>query len=435
MKLWFIKLGKAFSALRREGLVRGGKRILASFWALFRRVGKGDVLIITGGLGDSARYRAWHVGEELTLHGIPAQIAVQDNPFLSQYVSRFSVFVFHRVMVTPAIQKMIARIKQQHKTILFDTDDLVYDAQYFRHMDMFQNMNAFEKMQYAGGVSAEIVNDPYVAVCTTSTNYLAKKLRERGKKVFVVCNKLSKEDVEIACNVKRVTHNIGEEDKNKESKDIGDIENESALSDATRYTLHVTRIGYFSGTKSHDKDFAVAVPALIRILEKYPQTKLMLVGPLAQGNDLEKFRSRIESLPYVPRREHFGNIARCDINIAPLEMGNPFCEAKSPLKFFEAGIVGVPTVASATEPFCDAITEGEDGFLARDEKEWFEKLSRLVENPELRHSMGEKARQTALVNFTTERAENEEYYGFVKSKVRKVHKVESPSSPSSPSSP
>lgn len=397
MKLWCIKLGKAVTALQKEGVMLGGKRILTSFFSLFRRVGRGEVLIITGGLGDSARYRAWHVAEELTLHGIPAQVAVQDNPFLSRYVPRFSVFVFHRTMVTPAIKRMIAKIKKQKKTILFDTDDLVFDEKYFQHMDMFGAMNAFEKMQYRGGVGAEILSDPSVSVCTATTNFLCEILRKRGKKVYLVPNRLCREDILLASDI------VAEKTK------PGGKQLESPVV-----------IGYFSGTKSHNRDFLVAAPALLRILEKFPKTRLFLAGPLDQGSVLQRFHERIESTPYVPRRENFRNIARCAINIAPLEIGNPFCEAKSQLKFFEAGIVSVPTVASATQPYCDAISDGVDGFLARNEEEWFTKLSMLVEDEELRHSIGENARQTALANFTTERAENAEYYEFVKSKVCKV---------------
>lgn len=99
-------------------------------------------------------------------------------------------------------------------------------------------------------------------------------------------------------------------------------------------------------------------------------------------------------------------------------MGNVFCEAKSELKFFEAGIVGVPTVASATRPYAEAITDGVDGFVASGDEEWFLKLSRLVEDEKLRKEMGEKARQTALARYTTERAEDEKYYNFIKKKSR-----------------
>lgn len=411
MQLWFIKLGKAISALRREGLIRGGRRVMASFFALFRRIGKGDILIVTGGLGDSARYRAWHVAEELTLHGIPTQTAVQDNPFLQKQVKRFSVFVFHRVMVTPSIQKMIVQIKQQKKTIIFDTDDLVYDSEFFQHMDMFKNMNVFEKMQYAGGVSAEILADPYVSVCTVSTTVLAERLLQRGKKVFVVRNKLSEEDVAWGNELQSFVRNVKHETQSAGSNLSGDPRSMFQVSQCI--------LGYFSGTKSHDKDFSVVVPVLVRILERYPQVRLLLAGPLAQGNVLEKFQDRVESLSYVPRKEHFENIARCDINIVPLETGNPFCEAKSELKFFEAGIMGIPTVASATVPYCEAISDGVDGFVAKNDEEWFQKLSHLIEDEKLRLEIGEKARQTVLERYTTKCGESKDYCEFLRSVIKK----------------
>ncbi len=393
MKLWFIKFGKALSALKREGLIRGGRRILTSFFALFRKVGSGDILFITGGLGDSALYRSWHVAEELELQGFKCAVTVQDNPFLLRYVERFSVFIFHRVMVTPSVRKMIEDIKVQHKTIIFETDDLVYDAEYLKHMDMMRNMNAFEKMQYQGGVGAEILADPYVSVCTTTTTYLADKLRDRGKKVFIVPNRLTKEDVHMASQI------------------------------TPHYSLphsDTVAIGYFSGTKSHDKDFAVAAPALRDILEKYPQTRLLLAGPLESGSILASFTDRIEAIPYVPREEHFKNVARVDINIAPLEIGNPFCESKSELKFFEAGIVGVPTVASATQTFRDAIADGVDGCLASTGEEWYDRISRLVENENFRKNMGELAQRTTLLRYTTKSARNEEYYQFLRRHIKHV---------------
>lgn len=387
MHLWFIKFGKAISAIQREGLVRGGRRVLVSFLAIFQRVGSGDILFVTGGLGDSARYRTWHVAEELRMNGFSCSVTVQDNPFLSHYADRFSIFVFHRVMVTSAVRKLIERIKARKKMIIFETDDLVYDTEYFEHVDMFRNMNAFEKMQYKGGVGAEILADPYVQVCTTTTTYLADKLRERGKQVFVVPNRLCKEDVEISQQLKV-----------KKQKSI-------------------VVTGYFSGTKSHDKDFAVVAPALVRILEQYPQAHLLLAGPLESGSALESFADRIEVIPYVPRAEHFGNVAKCDINIAPLEVGNSFCESKSELKFFEAGIVGIPTVASGTQTYREAITDGLDGFLANSEEEWYDKLSFLVRDADLRRRMGDIARRTALLRYTTENAKNQEYYEFLKEHV------------------
>ncbi|KKU54751.1 MAG: Glycosyl transferase group 1 [Candidatus Moranbacteria bacterium GW2011_GWE2_47_10] len=106
-----------------------------------------------------------------------------------------------------------------------------------------------------------------------------------------------------------------------------------------------------------------------------------------------------------------------DINIVPLELGNPFCEAKSELKFFEAGIVGVPTVAVANRTFSEAIEEGVDGFLAKDTQQWIEKLELLILDANLRKEMGKKARGKASSKYCTKAADNKPYYDYLRSKV------------------
>lgn len=379
--------------MQRDGIIKGGRRVFAAFFAMFRRVHSADVLIITGGVGDSARYRAHHVAEELELNGITASVTIQDNPLLATYADKFKIFIFHRVLFTPSVQKLIVNIKKQNKEIVFETDDLVYDPKFVVLMDTFKHMNMFERKLYENGVGGEILKDPYVKVCTTTTDFLAEKLREQGKKVFIVPNKLCKRDVEIA-------NEINEKSKVKNGRED-----------------KVVRIGYFSGTLSHNKDFATVTDSLIYILEKYENVELFLVGPLDTENKLNKYKDKIRQLSYVPREKHFENVASVDINIAPLEIGNHFCESKSELKFFEAGIVGVPSVCAATDPYKKAIKDGVDGFVASGTDEWIEKLERLVVDKNLRMEMGKKAREKALEKYTTINAKNEEYYEYLRTNV------------------
>ena len=391
MKLLLIKAGKAFSTLKRDGLISGGKRVMTAFFALFRRVKPGDILFITGGVGDSARYRTEHHAEELEGQGFKCSITVQDNPLLTKYSDKFKVFVFHRVLFTSAVQKLIKKIKQQNREIIFETDDLVYDPKYLKYMDYFKEMNGFEKKLYENGVGGEILNDDYVKVCTTTTTFLADKLRKFNKKVFVVPNKLAKKDVEIV-------NGILAKSFDRNDKEI--------------------RIGYFSGTISHNKDFAVITEALMKVLGKYPKAKLVLVGPLdVESNLVKKFKNRIEQLPFVFWEKHLANIAGVDINLAPLEVGNPFCESKSELKIFEAGIMKVPTVASATHTFQGIVEDGVDGFIASNTQEWAEKISRLIENSGLRKRMGEKAREKTMARHTMKNTNNQEYYDYLKTKI------------------
>lgn len=390
MKLLLIKIGKAWHILRRDGVKRGGRRIVTAFMALFQRVHAGHVLFITGGVGDSARYRTAYVAETLSLRGFKTAVTVQDNPFLTRYADKFSIFIFHRVLYTPSVATLIGNIKKANKEMIFETDDLVYDPTFLKHMDYFTKMNALERKLYENGVGGEILADPYLRVCTTSTNFLAEKLREKGKRVFVVRNRMSQEDVAQA---------------------------EKILAGVQKKDPSSVNIGYLSGTPSHNKDFATITEALTQVLERYPEARLILVGPLDTNNALRQFGERVEQLPFMPRAQYFATVATLDINLAPLEIGNPFCEAKSELKWFEAGLLEVPTVASATATFREAITEGVDGYTASTTEEWAEKIGALIADTGLRQRMGKQARASVLAHYTTANAQDQEYYNYLKSKI------------------
>ncbi len=392
-----IKIEKVRNIIKSDGLCRGSKRILAYFPRLFRKVGSGDILFTTGGIGDSAMYRCHNVCEELKLRGFKCSVTIQDKPFLLKCADKFKIFVFHRVVYTEKIKRLTDKIKKQKKEIIFETDDLTFDPRYIKDMEYYRNAGPEERKIFEKGMGVEILTDPYVKTCTTTTAYLADKLKGYGKKVFVVPNKLSDKDlatVERIINSQKLKPNEASE-ANQANKAI--------------------RLGYFSGSKSHDRDFATIIEPLTEIMEKYPDTELFLFGPLNAGDKFDKFKNRVRQFSYVPREKHFANIASIDINLAPLEINNPFCESKSELKFFEAGILTVPTVAAATRTFKEAIEDGVDSFIAASEAEWFGKLEKLITDENLRRQMGEKAKEKAWQNYTTKNSHNGEYYNYLKS--------------------
>ena len=397
MKLILIKIGKAFNVIRREGIIKGGKRVIKTFLEMLSwfSVKSSDILFISGGVGDSALYRVSHCAEELEKHGFKCSITIQDNPFLSRYAGRFKIFIFHRVLHTPNVAGLIKEIKKRNKEIIFGTDDLIFDPKYLKYMDYLKNVHYFEKKLYENGVGGEILSDPYVKNCVTTTSFLAKKLKEKDKKVFIAPNRLSDKDLKIVDNVL--------------ARKISSARNNDAV-----------RLGYFSGTMSHNKDFAVITDAIMEIMNRHKNVELFLVGPLDVESKLNKFKNRLVQLAYVPREKHFENIAKVDINLAPLEIGNPFCESKSELKFFEAGILGIPTVASATQTFKETIDDGVDGFTAVAPEEWIEKLEKLIEDKELRKRMGERAREKSLRKYTNKNSRNSEYYDYLKNRIAEI---------------
>lgn len=391
-------LGKMVAIIKRDGFFTGVTSVFRMLFVLVKQPKSADVLFVSSGaMGDSWRYRVKNVAEELGLHGISSSITVQENIWVSDLANKFKIFIFHRVQKNNKVSKLIENIKAQGKEIIFETDDLVFNPEDIKDQDFFINANALEKKFYENGVGMGIFFDPYVKTCTTTTTFLAEKMRESGKQVFIVPNKLSKNDLEIAAKIQNSCL-AGRQAKSKIKNSI--------------------KIGYFSGTASHNKDFATISRALLRIMEIYKNVELVLAGPLAIESELNKFSARIKQLPFVSREKHFENIAGVDINLAPLEIDNSFCEAKSELKFFEAGIVNVPTVAAAIQTFREAIADGVDGFVANGEEEWFEKIEKLILDENLRKTMGEKACQTALEKYSIQTSQNEEYYKYLKNKIK-----------------
>ena len=78
-----------------------------------------------------------------------------------------------------------------------------------------------------------------------------------------------------------------------------------------------------------------------------------------------------------------------DINIIPLVI-NLFTEGKSDLKYYEAALVEVPSVASPTLVYQSAIEHGSNGFLARTRDDWYEALRTLIVDSDLRRAMGKR---------------------------------------------
>jgi len=128
----------------------------------------------------------------------------------------------------------------------------------------------------------------------------------------------------------------------------------------------------------------------LRILsQKYPRLVVELIG----AGEL-----KMEGVPVVIKRWDFESevkdLHNFDIGIMPLP-DNEWARGKGGYKLLQYMACGIPCVASPVGVNTEIIQDGFNGFLARNEEEWIEKLSLLIENPELRQKMGENGRAIA----------------------------------------
>lgn len=138
-------------------------------------------------------------------------------------------------------------------------------------------------------------------------------------------------------------------------------------------------------------------------MQEEPNLHLFICGDfdVSEFGELTQFKDRVHNEGFVDWRSLPDLIARSDIQLMPLE-NNIFTRGKSQLKYYEAGIIGIPTVASPIPSFANSIKHGVTGFLATTEEEWFACLKNLVTNPNLLQEIGSNARADALAHFRPE---------------------------------
>ncbi len=330
--------------------------------------------------GTTFEYRVLQKQEQLARYGVVSTIRQLDELREStlQEIADYDLLYLYRVPYGGLVERLIERARGCGLPVIFDVDDLIFEPTIVEKVDPVRAMNLETAVLYYQGVWRYRRTILASDAVTTSTEYLAQQVAALGRPAYVHRNGLSKW---MIAESERVRRERGERS--------GRIV-----------------IGYGSGTATHRRDFAEAASALAEVMHRHPEVELHIVGdlhpehPLPLPEPLRSLESRIRHLPAVPWKEWLALQGRLDISLAPLERGNPYCEAKSEVKYIEAAIMGVPTVASRTDGFERAIRDGETGFLAGDTEEWIEKLERLITDPVLRHEMGEAARSDVLRRYT-----------------------------------
>lgn len=334
----------------------------------------GGVLIISGCPGDAYRYRGEHQAEQLRSAGATADAALLDSVDLATALDSYSAFVLHRVAWDTSIEDFVSAVRERGKRISFDTDDLVFQPAALPYVAALDNLSADERALYVDGIHRYRRSMSELDGVTVSTDFLTEAAVAVARQVEIVPNAVSDEMVRLADSALRLP--------------------------APRSEL--VTIAYLSGTPTHDRDFLEAADAVLWALDTYPAVRLLVVGHLRLDSRFGGFeRRRVEHMPLQPWTALPDLLRGVDVNLAPLEPENPFTEAKSCLKYLEAALVGVPTIASPRSDFRRVIRHGENGLLAEGRDDWREALRFLIEEHDERIRIGRAAFDDVRTNHTT----------------------------------
>lgn len=345
-------------------------------------IGESSVLFVSGSPGSIGHiYRVEHPTMALRLAGWRVDVIDLEDRVALEKISEVDLVVVFRARWGGYLSAVIEKCRVRDIPIAYDIDDLLFD----------------QALTAGGGLALldDLTEEDRRQWITESDLY--SKALEASDAVVLTTPSLA----EAASRYNPETHVL--------TNALSDKMEALAEAAVARPKLSsgdgLVRLLFASGTPSHQRDFRVVEEALACLMARHPHLAIRILGHLDVDVYplLAPFTTRIERRPRVEFDQLPFEVSACDINLCPLETGNPFCESKSAVRCLMAAAVGVPTVATPTHPLREAIVEGGTGFLARSTLEWVEHIGRLVTEPALRASMGVSARRDALERYGFQR--------------------------------
>lgn len=337
-----------------------------------------DVLFINGvnfnQLPHPPRYRVLHQLEQLRANNMDCD----QRFFMELYpdlVRMYRAFIVYRAPYTEQLGEFIRLAKSLNKTVIYDIDDLVIDTKYTDTIKYLDTMSNEEREGYNQGVRDMQKTLKMCDAVITTTERMASELKHYCPIVFINRNTASEEMVRLS------------EDAYKELKN-------------QVKPNQTVKMGYFSGSITHNDDFILIQPAVQQIMSEFQNVELHIVGLLDIPKEFEGFKERVIAHPFMDWKALPKLIGKMDINLAPLE-NNLFNEAKSENKWVEAALVRVPTVASNVGAFKKMMQQNLTGLLCDSTSDWYEALKLLITNPEVREELGQNAYRYCVKNCTT----------------------------------
>jgi len=159
----------------------------------------------------------------------------------------------------------------------------------------------------------------------------------------------------------------------------------------------------WSGSLTTIKHFKYALPFLNQLKKTYgDKIRIKVIGDASFRND----ELNIQGIAWSKQSE-LQDLSEIDIGIMPLP-DDEWARGKCGLKGLQYMALATPTVMSAVGVNTEIIEDGVNGYLANHTAEWIEKLTNLIENPNLRATLGENARRTVKEKYSVEA--NKELY-------------------------
>jgi glycosyltransferase involved in cell wall biosynthesis len=152
----------------------------------------------------------------------------------------------------------------------------------------------------------------------------------------------------------------------------------------------------WTGSHSTLKYLNTIGPVLRQIEMQYPDVSFLVIADAPPDLNLQ----RLQFIPWNPATE-MEDLLNIDIGIMPLP-NEEWTKGKCGFKGLQYMALGIATVMSAVGVNPEIILHGHNGFLARSDDDWVTFLSRLIEQPNLRHDLGACGQHTVEQRYSVQ---------------------------------
>lgn len=258
----------------------------------------------------------------------------------------FDVFVLCRASVGSVDKRLLDFIEIMHqarKKLIYETDD--------------DYTNEHRRTIEGDAISVAKLCD----AITTTTPYLASRLRQYNQRVYVLPNAINPV--------------VWDEVKRHDDEGVVTI----AL----------------AGTGTHLEDYRLVADALFEVRKRYGDAVRFLI--LGYKPYYLEDLSGVDFVPFKPYEEYVHQLGRVDIGLCPLVPDDPFNLCKSPVKALEYMAAGAAVIAQDMPVYRAVVNNRHNGLLSTDD--WLEQIVLLLEEPNLRQRIGRKGRNWVYRNF------------------------------------
>lgn len=153
------------------------------------------------------------------------------------------------------------------------------------------------------------------------------------------------------------------------------------------------------GTTGNLRFLDVCAPALCALSQRFDYELRLIAGESGPLDALDLTGVNVRFIPWQGETE-VEEISRFDVGLMPLPEGEPWMRYKCGLKLLQYMAIGIPGVASPIGVNAEIVDNGRNGFLAATSEDWQFALTRLLQDVELRRTLGTAARQTVEARYS-----------------------------------